>query len=70
MRKIKPYWLSMRLKALHRDQKGADMVEYILIIAAVALPILAIVLYFRDDIYDWIKVQWEDIKGESVPDQM
>jgi Flp pilus assembly pilin Flp len=54
------------LKAIHRDEQGANMVEYVLIIAAVALPILAIILIYRNDIMEWVKEQWDKVRG--VPD--
>ena len=38
-----------KLRALHRDEQGADMVEYILIVAAVALPLLAVIIWFWKD---------------------
>ena len=40
--------------ALHRDDRGADMVEYILIIAAIALPLLGVLIFFWSDIKDWV----------------
>ena len=52
------------LKALHRDQDGADMVEYILIVAAIALPLLAIAIIFRDELWNVVSGFWEDIKGD------
>jgi len=52
-----------RARALNRNEQGADMVEYILIIAAVALPVLAVVVWFRKDIAEWISSAWESIKG-------
>lgn len=55
--------LVRKLKALHRDDQGADMVEYILIVAAIALPVLAVVVWFRKDIVQWINSAWETIKG-------
>ena len=42
------------LMRLHRDEQGADMVEYILIIAAIALPLLAVVIIFWDNIKEWM----------------
>jgi Flp pilus assembly pilin Flp len=51
------------LKALHRDEQGADMVEYILIIAAFALPMVGVLYWFRNDISQWAKAAWESIKG-------
>ena len=50
---------------LHRDDGGADMVEYILIIAAVALPLLAVMIWFWKDLSRWVGEAYEDIKGDS-----
>ena len=50
---------------LHRDDDGADMVEYILIVAAVALPLMAVIIWFFKDISKFVKSLWEDIKGGS-----
>ena len=67
MNRLIPTWLGNRLRSLHRDEQGADMVEYILIIAAIALPLLAVILWFRNDIAEWLGEQWEDIKeGEGT----
>ena len=57
--------ISRRLKALHRDEQGADMVEYILVIAAVALPLLLVVIWFWKDISKWVGEIYEDIRGGS-----
>ena len=52
-----------RLSALHRDEQGADMVEYILIIAAIALPLLAVIIWFWKDISRWTVEVYDSIKG-------
>ena len=57
--------ISRRLKALHRDEQGADMVEYILVIAAVALPLLLVVIWFWKYISKWVGEIYEDIRGGS-----
>jgi len=64
--------LARRLKSLHRDERGADMVEYILVIAAVALPLLLVVSWFWKDISRWAGDLWERVKaGEtSSPDEL
>ena len=49
------------LMRLHRDEQGADMVEYILIIAAIALPLLAVVIIFWDNIKEWMYGQTEEV---------
>ncbi len=53
------------LLALHRDEKGADMIEYILVVAAIALPLLAVVIWFWKDISKWADQLWKDAKGEQ-----
>ena len=53
------------MKRLHRDERGAEMVEYILIIAAIALPLLAVIIWFWRDISEWVEEAWLDIKGGS-----
>lgn len=55
--------LRNKLMALHRDEQGADMVEYILIIAILALPLLAVLIYFRKAIGAWAGDLWESVKG-------
>ena len=55
------------LRALHRDEQGADMIEYILIVAAVVLPLLGVIIYFKNDIGTWVSEQYEQIKlGEGT----
>ena len=53
------------LRALHRDEQGADMVEYILIVAAIALPLLGFVVYFWGDIKTWALGLFNTIKGDA-----
>ena len=57
--------LARCLRALHRDENGADMVEYVLVIAAIALPILAVAIYFKDQIWTWVSEQFQQIKSDS-----
>ncbi len=61
-----------KLQALHRDEQGADMLEYILIIAAVALPLLAVIIWYFEDISKWAKGLYEKAKaGEGTdPDDL
>jgi Flp pilus assembly pilin Flp len=56
------------LLALHRDEKGADMIEYILVVAAIALPLLAVVIWFWKDISRWAGDLWESAKGQKGVD--
>jgi len=67
-------WMGRKLKALHRDEQGADMVEYVLIVAAVALPLLAVIIWFWKDISRWVGTAYSAIRGEGYqgtsPDQL
>ena len=64
--------ISRGLKSLHRDEQGADMIEYILIVAAVALPLLGVIIWFWKDISAWIKESYDSAKqGEGTnPDDL
>ena len=42
------------------------MVEYILIVAAIALPLLGFVVYFWGDIKTWALGLFEQIKGDAT----
>lgn len=53
------------LQSLYRDEQGADMIEYILIVAAIALPLIAVIIWFWKDISNWTKEKYENIKGTS-----
>lgn len=55
------------LRCLHDDQQGANMVEYILIIAAIALPLLGILLWYRQDLSEWVAGLWRDIRSRPDP---
>ena len=57
--------MAAKLKALHADEQGADMVEYILIVAAVSLPLLGVIIWFWKDIVTWVSEQWSDIKSDT-----
>ncbi len=61
-----------RIRAIHRDEQGADLIEYILIIAAVALPLLGVIIWFWKDISGWVGETYEDVKsGEGTnPDDL
>jgi Flp pilus assembly pilin Flp len=55
------------LRALHEGERGANMVEYVLIVAAVALPILAILLLYRNELMEWVQRNWRSVTGAPDP---
>ena len=57
------------LKRLHRDERGAEGLEKLLIIAAIVLPLLGLLIIFRDRIKDWVIEIWEQAKGAADEDE-
>lgn len=55
------------LKRLHSDERGAEGLEKLLIIAAVALPLLGILIFFSKDLMNWVKELWETARGGAAP---
>ncbi len=53
------------VKRIHRDDRGAEGLEKLLIIAAIVLPLLAILIFFRDWITDWVQGEAEDVRSDS-----
>jgi hypothetical protein len=47
--------MGSRLLGLHKDERGAEGLEKLLIIAAIVLPLLGILIYFSKDIMTWSK---------------
>lgn len=50
---------------LWNDDQGAEGLEKVLIIAAVALPLLAVLLFFAGDIRQWVGDNWTEVTGNS-----
>ncbi len=60
----RPTW-QRRLAAFHRDERGAEGLEKVLIIAAVALPLLGLLIAYRKEINRWINETWSTTKSEG-----
>jgi Flp pilus assembly pilin Flp len=58
-----------QLKRLHQDERGAEGLEKLLIIAAVVLPLLGLLIIFRNEIKDWVVQIWKDARGEAEKNQ-
>jgi len=54
-----------RLKQLDRDETGAQGLEILLIIVAIVLPLLGVLMWFRDDIKTWVKEIWDKARGRG-----
>ena len=53
------------LSQLHRDEQGAEAVEKLLLLVAIGLPLVGVLIIFRDDITSWIEEVWTGIKGRA-----
>jgi len=60
---IRRVWES--LKRLERDETGAQGLEILLIVAAVVLPLLGLLIIFRNEIREWVVGIWEKARGEA-----
>ena len=61
--------LGRMLARLHHDQRGAVKLEYLLIIAAISLPLLGVIMWYRDDISRWLGATWDEYRtpGQAHP---
>jgi Flp pilus assembly pilin Flp len=57
------------LAALHRDERGMEGLEKLLIIAAVTLPLLGLLIIFRNELWEWVKGLWGSTlqDGQATP---
>ena len=53
------------VKRLHKDDRGAEGLEKLLILAAIVLPLLGLLIWFSKDIMDWAKDRWNEVKGDA-----
>ena len=53
------------VRELWNDDRGAEGLEKVLIIAAIALPLLAVLLFFADEIRDWVSSNYESVTGTA-----
>ena len=60
MRKI---WNALR--RLHADERGAEGLEKLLIIAVVVLPLLIALVWHRQEIGNWVSNMWLQLTGQA-----
>ena len=53
------------LKRLHADERGAEGLEKLLIIAVIVLPLLGILIFAKNAIIAWVTGKWNEITGIS-----
>ena len=58
--------LAKFITKLHRDDRGAEGLEKLLIIAAIVLPLLALLIYFREWISEWVVGESDTVRQDSA----
>ena len=53
------------IKRLARDERGAEGLEKLLIIGAIVLPLLGLLLVFREKITEWLQGAWTDVQDDA-----
>jgi hypothetical protein len=57
--------LAQSMKRLHNDDRGAEGLEKLLIIGAIVIPLLGILIYFKDEIAEWLGSLWEEVRDDN-----
>lgn len=50
---------------IHRDDRGAEGLEKLLIVAAIVLPLLGLLILFRNALSEWVSSLWDDVRTDS-----
>ena len=53
------------LVKLHRSEQGAEGLEKVLIIAAIVLPLLFVLIVFRNKISEWVSDSYTSVKSDA-----
>ena len=48
-----------------RDERGAEGLEKVLILAAIVLPLLAVLIFFVTAGREWVAEWWDDVRSEA-----
>jgi Flp pilus assembly pilin Flp len=52
------------LRRIHNDEQGATMIEWVLIIAAIVVPIMGALLIFGSELREWLTDQWQNVRED------
>ena len=50
---------------IHEDDRGAEGLEKLLIVAAIVLPLLALLIVFRNALSEWTSSLWDDVRDDA-----
>lgn len=58
--------LRQALACLHRDERGDEGVNKVLIIAMIVIPLVIVLIWFGDEIVAFFQDQWAALQGEEI----
>ena len=60
-------WTRFRnvLARFHRDERGAEGLEKLLLLAALILPLLGVLIWYGSDLMDWLSDKWGTMKDDD-----
>ena len=53
-----------QVKRLYRSEDGAEGLEKLLIIGAIVIPLLGVLIFFRNEISEWVSGAWDDVQDD------
>ena len=66
MRFLKKLKLRPALARIHRDERGDEGVNKILIIAMIVIPLVIVLIAFGDTIVAFFQEQWANLTGQEI----
>jgi len=57
--------ITSELRRMLNDERGAEGLEKILLIGALILPLLGILIFFKDNITEWVSGLWTEVKDDN-----
>ncbi|QDV22329.1 Flp family type IVb pilin [Aureliella helgolandensis] len=53
------------LRSFHDDEDGLEAIQVVMIVAIAAIVMIA-VMTIGQEVFDWLKEKWNQLKGEDI----
>jgi Flp pilus assembly pilin Flp len=65
-------WSTIRdgARRLYACERGAEGLEKLLIVGAIVIPLLGVLIFFRDTISQWVEGLFEDVQSDAEADPL
>ena len=57
--------ITTRIARFHDDEDGLEAVQVVMIVAIAAI-ILVAVMTLGQEVFDWLREKWNELRGESI----